>query len=91
MFHLLYKEYFNRRRHGGSSRHIFIISVAVFICLNLVENVIHYSIGRTHGASNVSFMAPSSVDWVRIIVIMVIFALLQGLFTMALSSNYEFE
>jgi len=81
MFHLLYKEY------HGNSRRIFVISVAVFIFLNLVENVIHYSIGRMHGKANVSIIAPSSTDWMRIIGIMVIFALLQGLFTMMLSKQ----
>lgn len=85
MFHLLYKEYFNIDR--SNSRRIFVISVVVFIFLNLVENVIHYSIGRTHGISNMSIHVPSSTDWTRIIGIMIIFALLQGLFTMMLSSK----
>lgn len=90
MFHLLYKEYFGRGRgdNRGNSSHIFVISVVVFIILNLVENVIHYSIGRMHGSSNVSITAPSSVDWARIICIMLIFAFLQGLFTMTLSYKY---
>lgn len=87
MLHLLYNEYFNKRGIGNSRWHIFVVSVVVFIILNLVENVIHYSIGRTHGSSSVLIMAPSPVDWVRIIGIMIIFALLQGLFTMALSSD----
>lgn len=85
MFHLLYKEYFNIDR--SNSRRIFVISIVVFIFLNLVENVIHYSIGRMHGISNMSIIAPSSTDWTRIIGIMIIFALLQGLFTMMLSSK----
>lgn len=82
MLHLLYTQYFNK-----GTIHIFVISVVVFIVLNLVENVIHYSIGRHHGDLAVSIAAPSSTDWARIIGIMLIFAVLQGLFTMALSSQ----
>ncbi len=81
MFHLLFKQYFNK-----SKSHIFIISVIVFIVLNIMENIIHYSIGRHHGDTNVSITAPSADDWVRIISVMIVFALLQGLFTMALSN-----
>ena len=88
MLHLLYKEYFNTRGSGNSRRHIFVASIVVFIILNLVENVIHYSIGRMHGLSGISLTAPSYVDWVRIIGIMIIFAILQGLFTMTLSANF---
>lgn len=80
MFHLLYKRYFNKYKS-----HIFIISIIVFIVLNIVENIIHYSIGRHHGDTNVSITAPSVDDWVRIIIVMLVFALLQGLFTIALS------
>lgn len=81
MFHLLYKEYLNRR---SNSRHIFIVSVIVFIILNIVENVIHYNIGLTPERLSLSFTAPSYVDWVRIICVMIVFAILQGVLTMAL-------
>ena len=82
MLHLLYKEYFN-----NNTRHIFVISVIVFVVLNIIENVIHYNIGRQHDVSvgEIKAYAPSEGDWVRIITIMIIFAILQGLFTMALS------
>jgi hypothetical protein len=82
MFHLLYKEYFNK-----NTRHIFVISVIIFVVLNIIENVIHYNIGRQHDkpASELSAYNPSSDDWVRIMIIMIIFALLQGVFTMVLS------
>lgn len=82
MPHLLYTQYFNK-----SKFYIFVISVVVFIVLNLLENVIHYSIGRHHGDLAVSIAVPSHTDWVRIIGIMLIFAVLQGLFTMTLSSQ----
>lgn len=82
MFHLLYKEYFNK-----NTRHIFVISVIIFVVLNIIENVIHYNIGRQHDkpASELSAYTPSSEDWVRIMIIMIIFALLQGVFTMVLN------
>ena len=57
MFHMLYTQYFTKGKF-----HIFIISVVVFIVLNLLENVIHYSIGRHHGDLVVSIAAPSPRD-----------------------------
>lgn len=85
MFHLLYNEYFNK-----NTRHIFVISVIVFVVLNIIENVIHYNIGRQHGVSvaEIKAYAPSEGDWIKIVVIMAIFAILQGLFTMTLSNVY---
>jgi murein L,D-transpeptidase YafK len=67
----------------------------VFIVLNVIENVIHYNIGKFHEGNgekkkendhrtNIGgyhFTNPSNTDWVRIVVIMVIFAILQGFFT----------
>jgi hypothetical protein len=61
----------------------------VFIVLNLIENVIHYNIGKFHegtgagndGIAGFHFTNPSNTDWVRIVVIMLTFAVLQGLFT----------
>lgn len=86
MIHLLYKEYFSSNRRGTSLR-IFITSIAVFVVLNLVENIIHYSIGRNHGNAGIFIISPSYIDWMRIMIIMIIFAILQGLITMVLSSK----
>ena len=88
MFHLIFKKYFK-----PGTLHIFVFSFLVFIVLNVIENVIHYNIGKYHegnghGGHNVAgyhFTNPSSTDWMRIIVIMVIFAVLQGFFTSYLS------
>lgn len=91
MFHLIYKKYFK-----PDTLHIFVFSFLIFIVLNVIENVIHYNIGKfhekdSHGNGNVHSVAgyyftnPSSTDWVRIIVIMLVFALLQGFFTSYLS------
>jgi hypothetical protein len=87
MFGLIFKKYFK-----PGTLHIFAFSFLVFIVLNIIENVIHYNIGKFHDINsspingNVSVAGfhltnPSHTDWVRIIVIMFIFAVLQGFFT----------
>jgi len=89
MFELIFKKYFK-----SGTLHIFVFSFLVFIVLNIIENVIHYNIGKFHdgraspinrnGAGTVAgfhFTNPSHTDWVRIVVIMFIFAVLQGVFT----------
>jgi len=87
MFDLIIKKYFK-----PGTLHIFAFSFIVFIILNVIENVIHYNIGKYHegntgrinsGANiaGIHFTNPSQTDWVRIVVIMLIFAVLQGFFT----------
>ena len=91
MFHLIFKKYFK-----PGTLHIFVFSFLVFIVLNVIENVIHYNIGKyhegnghgghnDHNIAGYHFTNPSNTDWVRIIVIMFIFAVLQGVFTSYLS------
>ena len=75
MFHLLYKLYKNK------AFHLFILSVLIFIFLNMVENYIHYNIGRNRDSEKIVLSMPSHKDWIRIIYIMLIFAFLQGGFT----------
>jgi hypothetical protein len=82
MFELIYKKYFKK-----GTLDIFLFSFLIFIVLNVIENVIHYNIGKYHDSTNgggvagLHFTNPSNTDWVRIIVIMLIFAVLQGVFT----------
>lgn len=82
MFELIYKKYFKK-----GTLDIFVFSFLIFIVLNIIENVIHYNIGKYHDSTNgggvagLHFTNPSNTDWVRIIVIMFIFAVLQGFFT----------
>ena len=90
MFELIYKKYFKK-----GTLDIFLFSFLIFIVLNVIENVIHYNIGKYHDSKNhghadatngggiagLHFTNPSNTDWVRIIVIMLIFAVLQGFFT----------
>jgi hypothetical protein len=76
MFETLYKLY-----HQKNTFHLFIISFIVFALLNVIENVIHYNIGKTSNRP-LEISNPTINDWKKIIVTMIIFALLQGFLTM---------
>lgn len=54
------------------------ISVVVFAFINLIENLIHYTIGREH---RIDLAIPSKNDMLRIVTIMAVFAILQGVLT----------
>ena len=60
--------------------HIIAISFFVYLFLNLVENLIHYNIGKFSNKET-KIDLPSKKDWFKIVVVMCLFALLQGLFT----------
>lgn len=67
------------------SLHIIFISFAVYIFVNTFENYIHYNIGRHHdNAYKIQLSSPSKKDWIKIIFIMIVFALVQGVMTYAL-------
>ena len=76
MFETLYKLY-----NEKTTFHLFIISFIIFAVVNIVENVIHYNIGKTSN-TEFEFSNPTIIDWKKIIVTMVIFAFLQALLTM---------
>lgn len=63
--------------------HLFIVSFMVFAVVNMIENLVHYSIGRDtrRESLTVKLKLPSKYDMLRIIVVMVIFGLMQALFT----------
>jgi hypothetical protein len=64
--------------------HLIIISMAVFLALNMFENIIHFSIGRNikeRDNPNIVIEFPEYYDIIKIIIIMVIFAFLQAIFT----------
>ena len=71
----------------NSNLKIVYISFFIFLFLNLIENIIHYNIGKytdeAHGSNGnaLHFNMPNADDWVKIISVMFLFALLQGLFT----------
>jgi hypothetical protein len=73
------------------ANHIFIISMAVYIVINLVENTIHYNIGRNFDIRHIhdiTFIPPSTVDFTRIVSVMAVFAILQGIFTVMLTNRF---
>ena len=60
--------------------HIIVISFFVYMFVNLAENLIHYNIGKFSNRET-RLDIPSKKDWFKIVVVMCIFALLQGLLT----------
>ena len=65
---------------SGASFHIIAISFLVYIFVNLFENMIHYNIGRFSNKET-KFDLPSKKDFIKIVIVMCIFALIQGLLT----------
>jgi len=65
---------------SGASFHIIAISFLVYIFVNFFENMIHYNIGRFSNKET-KLQLPSKKDFIKIVVVMCAFALLQGLLT----------
>jgi hypothetical protein len=65
---------------SGASFHIIVISFFVYLFVNLFENVIHYNIGKFSNKET-KLDLPSEKDFIKIIIVMCVFALLQGLLT----------
>jgi len=65
---------------SGASLHIIAVSFLIYIFVNLFENMIHYNIGRFSGKET-KFDLPSKSDFIKIAVVMCVFALLQGILT----------
>ena len=65
---------------SGASFHIIAISFFVYLFVNIFENMIHYNIGRFSNKET-KFELPSKKDFIKIVVIMCMFALLQGVLT----------
>jgi hypothetical protein len=65
---------------SGASFRIIAISFFVYIFVNLFENMIHYNIGRFSNKEK-NFELPNKEDFIKIVIVMCIFALLQGLLT----------
>uniref|UniRef100_A0A6C0LBY1 Uncharacterized protein n=1 Tax=viral metagenome TaxID=1070528 RepID=A0A6C0LBY1_9ZZZZ len=64
--------------------HLIIISMAVFLALNMFENIIHFSIGRNikeKDNPNIGIEFPEYYDIIKIMFIMIVFAFLQAIFT----------
>lgn len=64
--------------------HLIIISMGVFLALNMFENIIHFSIGRNikeKDNPNIGIEFPEYYDIIKIVFIMIVFAFLQAIFT----------
>ena len=60
---------------------LIIISMLVFGVLNLIENLIHYNIGRAHGNGGFNLNIPPLSDFTKILFTMIVFGIAQGLLT----------
>ena len=65
---------------------LFMIPFLVYLGLNMIENLIHYNIGK-YTDQTTRMDLPTMMDWVKIIVVMISFAFLQGLFTCILDKE----
>lgn len=65
---------------SGASFHIIVISFFVYLFVNFFENLIHYNIGRFSNQET-KLELPSKKDFLKIVVVMCCFALLQGILT----------
>lgn len=66
----------------NKSINLIVISFIVFVFINLLENLIHYNIGRhTQNDDFIVITNPPYKDWIKISIIMLIFGLLQGCLT----------
>lgn len=63
--------------------HLMAVSFVVYLFVNLFENLIHYNIGRLskNGDAHKEIKLPSKDDLFKIVIVMLIFAGLQGLLT----------
>lgn len=74
---------------SGASFHIIVISFFVYLFVNFFENLIHYNIGRFSNKET-KFELPSKKDWIKIVVVMCTFALIQGLLTYYFNKYLKF-
>lgn len=65
---------------------LFIISFLIYLVVNLFENIIHYNIGK-YSNKKTHFDIPTRRDWIKIILVMVCFAALQGSLTCLLDNR----
>ena len=72
----------------SGATHIIFISFVVYLFVNLVENMIHYNIGKFSNQET-KLELPSQKDFIKIAIVMCIFALLQGLLTFYFNSYFK--
>ena len=65
---------------SNSNLHLIAVSFFVYLFVNLFENLIHYNIGRFTDKET-KLEIPTRKDWLKIILVMFFFAMLQGVLT----------
>ena len=60
---------------------IFLISAISFFVLNLIEDLIHFNIGRNRNLEEMAIYLPEYSEWYYIISVMIFFSILQGIIT----------
>lgn len=71
---------------SGASFQIIAISFFVYIFVNLFENMIHYNIGK-FSDKETRLELPTKKDFIKIVLVMCVFALLQGVLTNYFNKN----
>jgi len=56
-------------------------SFFVFLILNIIENIIQFTIGRKQNSHILEIIKPTKKDWIKIGITTLIFAIAQGLLT----------
>ena len=70
--------------------HIIAISFAVYLFVNVFENIIHYNIGRFSNKET-KLELPSTNDFIKIVIVMCVFALLQGMLTLYFNNYFKIK
>jgi uncharacterized metal-binding protein len=73
---------------SGTNIRLITVSFFVYLLVNLFENLIHYNIGKFSN-KDIHFEIPTEKDWLKIIVVMCVFALLQGILTYWFQQKYR--
>jgi hypothetical protein len=73
---------------SGSSFHIIAISFVVYLFVNFFENMVHYNIGKFSNKET-KIELPSEKDFIKMMVVMFVFALLQGLLTFYFNKYFK--
>ena len=76
------------------SSNIIIMSMTVFIVLNIIENIIHFNTGKYDNTDDPNKLSsylemPTYKSGVKMVLVMIIFAFLQGFFTYVLVAVNE--
>ena len=80
IFKLSFKRLLYFVKHSGTNLDIIVISFFVYLFVNFFENIIHYNIGRFSN-KDTKIEIPSKKDFIKIVIVMCVFALIQGLLT----------